>query len=55
MKMACTPTFYRDLQQLLKKMKDNYFSCLDDILAEFEGRSISELAQLGDSLNREIH
>ena len=52
--IACTSTFYNDLIQLSKKIKDLYSNCLQDILLEFEGKSTAEIALMGDQLNREI-
>ncbi len=49
MKIACISIFLKELRQLEKKPKNQYFNCLDDILQEIEGLSVKDLSALGDS------
>lgn len=52
--IACTNRFLFDITELSKKVKDGYRSCMDDILEEFNLKSIEDISLLGDTLNKEI-
>jgi len=54
MNIACISTFTQDLKELLKKPKDRYQNCLDDLLTEIESHTIDELTKLGDALTPNI-
>lgn len=52
--IACTNTFIKDITELSKKVKDGYQSCMDDIFEEFKDKTITEISNLGDRLNRDF-